>query len=149
MELSEPELGQRLAELRSQDADLASRMERMLAADAAATGFLDRPTLALIATDTADEADAEELQLSAGTTVGSWRVLSLLGRGGMGEVYLAERSDPAFTQRAALKIIRRGMDSQSIVRRFVRERQILASLEHPNLARLLDGGTGPDGRPYF
>jgi len=149
VELSEPERGQRLAELRSQDADLAFRVERMLAADAAATGFLDRPTLALIATDTADEADAEELQLSAGTTVGSWRVLSLLGRGGMGEVYLAERSDPAFTQRAALKIIRRGMDSQSIVRRFVRERQILASLEHPNLARLLDGGTGPDGRPYF
>jgi eukaryotic-like serine/threonine-protein kinase len=149
VELAEPERGQRLAELHARDADLASRLERMLAADAAATGFLDRPTLALIATDTAEDADSEELQLPVGTTVGSWRVLSLLGRGGMGEVYLAQRSDPAFTQRAALKIIRRGMDSQSIVRRFVRERQILASLEHPNLARLLDGGTGPDGRPYF
>ena len=98
----------------------------------------------------AEEEEAEdEPQLSPGTTVGSWRVISLAGRGGMGEVYLAERSDPAFAQRVALKVIKRGMDSQAIVRRFVRERQILARLDHPNLAHLLDGGTGPDGRPYF
>jgi serine/threonine-protein kinase len=76
-------------------------------------------------------------------------VLRLLGHGGMGEVYLAERNEPGFAQQAALKVIKRGMDSQAIVRRFVRERQILARLDHPNLARLLDGGTGPDGRPYF
>ncbi|HEV3457486.1 MAG TPA: serine/threonine-protein kinase, partial [Thermoanaerobaculia bacterium] len=91
----------------------------------------------------------EPEQLPAGATIGAWRVVRLLGRGGMGEVYLAERSDPAFAQRVALKVIKRGMDSQAIVRRFVRERQILAHLHHPNLAHLLDGGTGPDGRPYF
>src|SRR5262249_17365019 len=60
-----------------------------------------------------------------------------------------ERLAGDFTQRVALKVIKRGMDSRSIVRRFMRERQILASLDHPNLAHLLDGGTGPDGRPYF
>jgi hypothetical protein len=97
---------------------------------------------------TADAA-AEEPQLPPGAAVGSWRVVNLAGRGGMGEVYLAERGDRAFAQRVALKVIKRGMDSQAIVRRFVRERQILARLDHANLARLLDGGTGPDGRPYF
>jgi murein DD-endopeptidase MepM/ murein hydrolase activator NlpD len=67
----------------------------------------------------------------------------------MGEVFLAERADGAFEQRVALKLVKRGMDSEEIVRRFERERQILARLEHPGIARLLDGGTAPDGRPYF
>jgi tetratricopeptide (TPR) repeat protein/tRNA A-37 threonylcarbamoyl transferase component Bud32 len=153
VELPEPERARRLAELRAANADLAGRLERLLAADAAATGFLDRSTLDLLGragAAAAAEAEAEvEQSLPAGTTVGAWRVVSLLGRGGMGEVYLAERIDPAFAQRVALKVIKRGMDSQAIVRRFVRERQILARLDHPNLAHLLDGGTGPDGRPFF
>jgi len=149
VELPASERARRLAELRAEDGELAGRLERLLAADAAASGFLDRPTLDLFGTGRdAEEADLEP-QLPAGTTVGAWRVISLLGRGGMGEVYLADRTDPAFAQRVALKVIKRGMDSQAIVRRFVRERQILARLDHPNLARLLDGGTGPDGRPYF
>jgi len=150
VELAEPERARRLAELRAANADLAGQLERLLAADAAASGFLDRSTLDLLGNAGAAASEAElEQGLPEGTTVGAFRVVSLLGRGGMGEVYLAERSDPAFAQRVALKVIKRGMDSQAIVRRFVRERQILARLDHPNLAHLLDGGTGPDGRPYF
>jgi serine/threonine-protein kinase len=90
-----------------------------------------------------------EPQLATGTLVGPWRVVRLSGRGGMGEVYLAERHDAAFAQQVALKVLKRGMDSRDIVRRFLRERQILARLDHPHVARLIDGGTGPDGRPYF
>jgi len=150
IELPEPARSLRLAEIRAEDGELAGQLERLLAADAAGTGFLDRSTLDLLGPDRAAVADAEiEPQLPAGATVGAWRVVKLLGRGGMGEVYLAERTDPALAQRVALKVIKRGMDSQAIVRRFMRERQILARLDHPNLAHLLDGGSGPDGRPYF
>jgi tRNA A-37 threonylcarbamoyl transferase component Bud32 len=148
VELPELERARRLYEVRSHNAELAGLLERLLAADAATTDLLDGGAPDLLEDASEPAADAEPL-LPEGTAVGSWRVISLLGRGGMGEVYLAERSDPAFEQRVALKVIKRGMDSQAIVRRFVRERQILARLDHPNLARLLDGGTGPDGRPYF
>jgi hypothetical protein len=148
VELPELDRARRLCEVRAKAPELAAQLERLLAADAATTDLLDGGAPSLLEEAAEPAADAEPL-LPAGTTVGSWRVISLLGRGGMGEVYLAERSEPAFEQRVALKVIRRGMDSQAIVRRFVRERQILARLDHPNLARLLDGGTGPDGRPYF
>ncbi|HYL06886.1 MAG TPA: serine/threonine-protein kinase [Thermoanaerobaculia bacterium] len=148
VELTELDRARRLCEVRAHDAALAGQLERLLAADAATTDLLEGGAPDLL-DEAADAAGEAEPLLPAGTAVGSWRVLSLLGRGGMGEVYLAERSEPAFEQRVALKVIRRGMDSQAIVRRFVRERQILARLDHPNLARLLDGGTGPDGRPYF
>src|SRR6185295_17914412 len=84
-----------------------------------------------------------------GLRIGPYRLLSELGRGGMGAVYLAERDDPTFVQRVALKLIQRGLDGAEIVRRFVHERQILAGLAHPYIARLLDGGTADDGRPYF
>ncbi len=67
----------------------------------------------------------------------------------MGTVYLSVRDDDAFQKRVAIKVLRRGMDTDSIVRRFRHERQILASLEHPFIASLLDGGSTPDGRPYF
>ena len=85
----------------------------------------------------------------AGRSIGRWRLLRELGRGGMGVVYLAARADGQFEQRAALKLIRTDSDSSGLRRRFLRERQILADLEHPNIARLLDGGIAEDGRPYF
>jgi tetratricopeptide (TPR) repeat protein len=84
-----------------------------------------------------------------GTVVGRYRLIEELGRGGMGTVWLAERADGQFEQRVALKLIKRGMDSDEILERFLRERQILARLEHPNIARLLDGGVSDEGRPYF
>jgi serine/threonine-protein kinase len=84
-----------------------------------------------------------------GKRVGPYRLIRELGRGGMGVVYLAERADEEFKKRVAVKIIKRGMDTEEIVARFRHERQILASLDHPNIARLLDGGTTADGLPYF
>ena len=79
--------------------------------------------------------------------IGDYRLVREIGRGGMGTVFLAERQQ--FRQRVALKIIKRGMDTDEIVRRFERERDVLAELSHPNIARLLDGGTTDDGLPYF
>ncbi len=86
---------------------------------------------------------------AAGARIGPWRLVSKIGMGGMGVVWLAERADGQFKQRAALKLIKRGMDSEAVLGRFLRERQILARLDHPNIAHLLDGGIAPDGRPYF
>ena len=84
-----------------------------------------------------------------GQMVGAYRITGLIKRGGMGAVYLAERADAQFQQQVAIKIIKRGMDTDHIRERFLQERQILASLDHPNIARLLDGGTTEDGLPYF
>ncbi|MBK7933866.1 MAG: protein kinase [Acidobacteria bacterium] len=83
------------------------------------------------------------------TQIGNYRLDKLIGSGGMGRVYLAKRADGAFEQKVALKLIRRGLYSDEILRRFVTERQILASLEHPNIAHLIDGGTTPDGLPFL
>jgi eukaryotic-like serine/threonine-protein kinase len=91
----------------------------------------------------------EEGSLEAGEIVGRYRIVRELGRGGMAVVFLAERADGEFEQRVALKLLKRGLDTDELVRRFDQERQILASARHPGLARLLDGGVGPGGRPYL
>ncbi len=91
----------------------------------------------------APDANAAPLQ------VGPYRLQQMLGSGGMGEVYLAERVDGGFEQRVALKLVRRGSLSRQLTRRFLRERQILARLEHPNIARLLDGGFTAAGQPWL
>ena len=84
-----------------------------------------------------------------GTRMGPYRVLKEIGRGGMGSVYLGERDDEHYHKRVAIKVVKRGMDSTEVLARFRHERQILAGLEHPYIARLIDGGTTPDGRPFF
>ncbi|NNF59162.1 MAG: serine/threonine protein kinase, partial [Rhodothermaceae bacterium] len=84
-----------------------------------------------------------------GEQVGPYRIEREIGMGGMGTVYRAERHDGQFEQTVALKLIKRGMDSEAVVQRFQAERQLLARLEHPHIARLLDGGLHADGRPYF
>ena len=84
-----------------------------------------------------------------GRRIGPYEIQRELGRGGMGAVYLAARADSEFRHEVALKIIKRGMDTDAIVRRFRTERQILADFRHPNIARLLDGGTTSDGLPYL
>jgi len=81
--------------------------------------------------------------------IGPYRVLARLGSGGMGVVYLAERDDGQFRRRVAIKLIRRGLDSIEVYRRFLAERQILAALDHPGIAKLLDGGTTEDGHPFL
>lgn len=84
-----------------------------------------------------------------GEAIGPWEIMHLLGRGGMGEVYHAVRRVDDAVQAAALKVIRRGRDSDEVIRRFRLERRILAQLHHPNIAQLLDGGVTPDQQPYF
>jgi len=84
-----------------------------------------------------------------GKQIGDYKIVREIGRGGMGVVFEAERRRDDFSQRVALKILKRGMESEALLRRFRHERQILAALEHPNIARLLDGGMSADGMPYF
>ena len=84
-----------------------------------------------------------------GKTFGNYRAINQIGSGGMGSVYLAERADGVFEQKVALKIVKPGMNSHEIITRFEEERQILARLQHPNIARLLDGGISELGLPYF
>jgi len=95
-----------------------------------------------------DYISIDEKSLS-GKIFGNYRAVEQIGSGGMGSVYLAERADGQFEQKVALKIIKPGMNSKEIVSRFEAERQILARLQHPNIARLLDGGISDSGLPYF
>jgi non-specific serine/threonine protein kinase/serine/threonine-protein kinase len=128
------------------DAALRDGVERLLRAHAGAAGFLDAlPWLSVAAVPSSDEDDAGP----APVRIGPYRVERELGRGGMGTVYLAERDEPGLHKTVAIKVVRRGMDTEFVLRRFRTERQILAGLDHPGIARLYDGGTTEDGRPYF
>jgi serine/threonine-protein kinase len=93
--------------------------------------------------------EAQEPALPPDARLGPYRVEREVGRGGMGAVYLARRDDGRFEQRVAIKVLKRGLDSDELVARFETERRILAGLTHPHIARLLDGGSTPAGRPYF
>ena len=118
-------------------------VERLLrASDDIATGFLD-DAISGAARAFAEGSDRTGLQL------GSYRLVRELGRGGMGTVWLAERIDDSFSAQVAIKLVRGGFADPEMERRFRAERQILADLRHPNIARLLDGGTAPDGTPFF
>ncbi len=129
------------------DPELLAHVQALLAADAATTqpfhGGAAAWGWALQAPATADPPPA------AGRQIGPWRITGIIGHGGMGAVHAVERSDGAYVQRAALKLIRASADSPAARERFLRERQILAGLQHPNIARLLDGGFSSDGEPYF
>jgi serine/threonine protein kinase len=119
-------------------------LEAMLAAADGGDRLLDAP---VALTATAPPPAAEEL--AAGTRLGSWKVRTLIGHGGMGEVYLAERADGAYAMNAAVKLLKRELFSYDNAQRFLRERRVLARLSHPNIARVLDAGTTDDGRPYL
>jgi serine/threonine protein kinase len=119
------------------DQALREVVERMIVADGGSAKELDQPFLNSL-TDSS----------WVGKRVGVYRVVEELGRGGMGAVFLARREDE-FDQLVAIKIVKRGLDTEEMLRRFRTERQILARLDHPNIARLLDGGSTPDGLPYF
>ncbi|MET0226312.1 MAG: serine/threonine-protein kinase, partial [Dokdonella sp.] len=128
------------------DAELRREVDAMLAADALGDTFDEH------AQDLRGRAAADWVEWNAsldGQLIGAWRVVREIGRGGMGLVFLVERADGQFEQQAALKLIKRGMDSEAVLARFLRERQILARLAHRNIASLIDGGIAPDGRPYF
>ncbi|HZS04344.1 MAG TPA: serine/threonine-protein kinase [Blastocatellia bacterium] len=127
------------------DAALLDEVETLLRCGTQAEGFITVPALEMAARLVGAEADSSLV----GRRLGRYRILSRLGSGGMGSVYLASRADDQFQKRVAIKLLKRGLDTAEIVRRFRYERQILASLNHPNIARLLDGDTTEDGLPYF
>ncbi len=99
--------------------------------------------------DLQDDAAGAEKELAPGTRIGRWELRRALGRGGMGAVYLVSRIDGDFSQNAALKLIRPGLDRSELQRRFRAERRILSALQHPGIAGLLDGGESADGTPYL
>lgn len=126
---------------------LFREVEQLLAEhdEAEAENFLSNSAVEIEAEHLADD---EYDDRRIGQRFGHYQILKRLGAGGMGAIYLASRTDD-FDKLAAVKIIKRGMDTDAILTRFRNERQILANLEHPNIARLLDGGTTSDGLPFF
>ncbi|MEM9556755.1 MAG: serine/threonine-protein kinase [Acidobacteriota bacterium] len=125
------------------DRELADEVLGLLAANEA-TGVLDRP-LGDLARAAVEPAEA----IGTGQRVGTWRLLEPLGSGGMGRVFLARREGGDFEQRAALKLLRWEVATTDLLARFRRERQILADLDHPGIARLIDGGVTDHGLPYL
>jgi serine/threonine protein kinase/tetratricopeptide (TPR) repeat protein/TolB-like protein len=97
----------------------------------------------------ASELSSARTQRMAGRRIGAYRIISRCGQGGMAEVYLAERADNEYRQRVAIKMVAYGANSEEILRRFRNERQALAGLVHPNIVRLLDGGSSDEGMPYI
>ncbi len=156
LDLSADERSQYLDKVCREDTDLRDELEAMLAADDEAEDFIESPILAGSSfsifseykNDTNFE-DASKTENLLGIRIGAFELSRELGRGGMGAVYLGTRADGEFEQHVAIKLIKRGMDSDFIIKRFRHERQILANLEHPNIARLFDGGTTADGLPYL
>jgi len=133
------------------NAELRSRVERLLVSHEEAGSFLVSPALLgaanMIVSDDDDPSTRERAR--AGQRIGPYEIVREIGHGGMGTVFLAARADESFDKQVALKLINRGMDSDAIIKRFVMERQILANLDHPNIARRIDGGTTLDLLPYF
>ena len=123
------------------DEDLRREVESLLAADEAVGNFLEQPVVA--------PAVALPPPSAVGRRLGPYAVERKLGEGGMSTVYLAVRADEEYRQQVAIKVFGYGADRADLVERFRAERQILASLDHPNIARLLDGGTTEDGLPYL
>src|SRR5690606_30617137 len=134
-----------LTSLRVQDPALALQLGELLAAHDVHDEFLDEPIVAEAAAIMTTHLDGALV----GSRVGMWEVDAVLHHGGMGTVYRAHRVDVDFEQHAALKVIKVGLQNPGLVRRFAQERRLLARLEHPNIARLLDGGTTPEGLPYL
>ncbi len=127
------------------DTEMRLEVTRLLDADRRAATFLDSPALQL-SPDVISP--VTEITSMVGRRMGPYRIVREIGHGGMGTVYLAQRDDAEFDQRVALKVVRE-VRSERVLKWFRYERQILASLEHPNIARLLDGGTTEEGIPYL
>jgi eukaryotic-like serine/threonine-protein kinase len=126
--------------------DLRNEVERLIGLHEQAGDFIETP--ASDSTISLNLFDQPTPPL-VGRRLGSYEIVKEIGHGGMGAVYLGIRADEQYQKRVAIKLIKAGIDSTSVIRRFRNERQILASLDHPGIAKLLDGGTTDDGLPYF
>lgn len=138
-----------LAECGAQEDALRREVEALLAHEDALPPILAEGVGALVADFVESDAAATPDDPLVGDALGPWRVRHEIGRGGMARVFLAEREHGNFAQRAAVKVLRVGLDGELERARFESERRILAALDHPFIARLLDGGVAPDGRPYL
>src|SRR4051812_12277744 len=121
------------------DANLRQRVERLLSAHPKVGTFLRSPVPGL---------DEQPITERPGTVIGPYKLMEQIGEGGMGLVFVAEQQQPV-RRRVALKVIKPGMDSREVIARFAAERQALALMDHPNIARVLDAGSTETGRPYF
>lgn len=129
----------------AEDASLLGEVESLIKSHDEAQSFIESPLLE----DSTKIMMEQPARAVANRLIGAYKIIREIGHGGMGTVFLASRADEQYRKAVAIKLIRRGMDTDSILSRFRHERQILASLDHPNIARLLEGGTTEDGLPYF
>jgi tetratricopeptide (TPR) repeat protein len=125
------------------DRDLRQRVDVLLARHEAAGSFLESPASAGVAT-----VDEQPLGEGPGTVIGPYKLLEQIGEGGFGVVFMAEQQQP-IRRKVALKVLKPGMDTRQVIARFEAERQALALMDHPNIAKVLDGGATASGRPYF
>ncbi|HYW33854.1 MAG TPA: serine/threonine-protein kinase [Balneolaceae bacterium] len=133
-------------ELKKQVTEFLDAIEASDTEDFLKTRVIDFPEILANLSESTSGASASSL---IGTTIGNYTLKELVGHGGMGSVFKAERTDQAYDRPVALKLMRRGMDTPSNIARFRRERILLARLDHPNIARLMDGGVTEDGLPYL
>jgi serine/threonine protein kinase len=126
----------------SYDEITVEKVKNLLKADESAEDFIVEPAFI-------DAGFKEETDFYVGKQIDDYKILKEIGAGGMGTVYLASKSGDSFDKKVAIKLIKRGMDTSSVLKRFVMERKILASLENPNIASLIDGGSTQDGLPYL
>ena len=131
-----------LSESCGEDNVLREQVELLLKAHRETSGMLDR------AAPVGSPTIAQPITEKPGTQIGPYKLLQQIGEGGMGVVYMAEQKEPV-KRRVALKIIKPGMDTGQVIARFEAERQALAMMEHPNIAKVLDAGATDSGRPYF
>ncbi len=138
-----------LASACGEDAALRAEVERLLRGHEEAGDFMGSPTIDREGLARSDEGEgAAEPVEGPGSRIGPYKILQLIGEGGFGSVYMAEQDEP-IRRRVALKIIKLGMDTKEVIARFEAERQALALMDHPHIARVLDAGATDTGRPYF
>ena len=149
LDLVPEQRGQYLSEVCGDDVSLRSDIEALLRQHESAGNMLEAPLYGDTELNLISSLMNDDVDPMIGRRLGAYRIEREIGRGGMGAVYEALRVDQEFNKRVAIKLVKRGMDTDFILRRFRKERQILAALDHPHIALLLDGGTTDDGLPYF
>ena len=130
--------------LAKHDEILRREVQKLLSANDSAEDFIVEPAFLEVGFN-----DDSETDFYLGKEIDGYKILEEIGHGGMGRVYLASRVDESYEKKIAIKLIKRGMDTNAVSRRFMLERKILAQLEHPNIASLIDGGSTTDGLPYL